>query len=140
MKINYKTNKINNGVLNLEKPFVGEGIVWTGFHEEHKYIFKVKGEKHSVSKVKTLASVDVEKMNSINEFVSYAVTENRLKQAVTEVSGQPDVKRLGDIIRWVYSDVIKEEIDTIVSNSLSEKELGKPIADATRKLYFKLYA
>ena len=41
---------------------------------------KVKGEKHSSSKVKKLASVDVEKLNSIKDFVDYAVTESRLEQ------------------------------------------------------------
>jgi hypothetical protein len=40
--------------------------------------FKVKGELHSSSKVKTLASVDVEKPGSIQKFVEYAVTESRL--------------------------------------------------------------
>ena len=53
---------------------IGEGIVWTGFWQDEKYIFKVKGEKHSTSKVKTLANVDPEIVKNISEFVEYALS------------------------------------------------------------------
>ena len=43
---------------------VGEGIVWTTIYKDQIYRFKVKGEKHSVSKVKTLASVNPEQLKS----------------------------------------------------------------------------
>jgi len=64
---------------------VGEGAVWTADFNGSRLMFKVKGELHSVSKVKTLASVDVEKLNSIKEFVDYAVTENRFKQGLENI-------------------------------------------------------
>lgn len=38
------------------KKTLGEGIVWTTYWKEEKYIFKVKGEKLSVSKVKKTSS------------------------------------------------------------------------------------
>lgn len=45
----------------------------------------MKGEKHSASKVKTLAAVDPERLVNITEFVEYAVTENRLEQGTQKV-------------------------------------------------------
>ena len=51
---------------------VGEGIVCTPLQTEsigfdvRQHFFKVKGEKHSSSKVKTTASVDVEKVASVD--------------------------------------------------------------------------
>ncbi len=51
---------------------VGEGVVWkcvTPGYEHHDFWFKVKGEKHSVSKVKTLAEVDVVKVKALSDFI-----------------------------------------------------------------------
>jgi len=113
----------------------GEGAVWSAIHNGKRYIFKVKGEKHSVSKVKTLASVDVEKLNGINEFIDYAVTENRLDQAIDTVcKNSLDIQKMGDIIRWVMADVIKEETDTLESNGLTTKDVTSKIAEKVRKM------
>ena len=92
---------------------IGEGVVWSCSYFEGGFLnFKVKGEKHSSSKVKKLASVDTEKVANIQKFVDYAVTESRLNQAVEQVftinSQTPDIKGMGDFIRWVVNDVVKE--------------------------------
>jgi hypothetical protein len=103
--------------------------------------FKVKGEKHSSSKVKTLAAVDVDKLNSITEFIEYAVTDSRFKQALenTYPNNEPiDVKKMGDLIRWVVNDVIKEESDTLVKNGLEPKDVNKYISTKVREMFFKL--
>jgi hypothetical protein len=116
---------------------IGEGIVWS---DQSGNYFKVKGEKHSSSKVKKLANVDVDKINSINEFTEYAVTENRLRQGIDFVftmNGlEPDIKFLGDYIRWVMKDVLTEEIDTLAANALEPKDVGKSISYAVR-VWFK---
>jgi len=120
---------------------VGEGIVWTTEFKGVIYRFKVKGEKHSSSKVKTLASVDTEKLNSIVEFIEYAVTESRFKQALENVfpNNEPiDVKKMGDVIRWVVNDVIKEELDTMAKNNIEPKEVNKYISTKVREMFFKL--
>jgi len=120
---------------------VGEGIVWEGWWNYERYVFKTKGEKHSVSKVKTIAEVDVEKLDSINDFVKYSVTDNRLNQAIEQVftckSLKPDIKYTGDFLRWLVSDVIKEEFDTLVENNLEPKDVKKSISVYGRKWYFK---
>jgi hypothetical protein len=106
---------------------VGEGIVWEYIDGEERYIFKVKGEKHQNSKVKTLTTVDVEAVENINTFIEYAVTENRLLQGVDKMKelGLPiEPKTTGEYLRWVYNDVIKEETDTMIANGIDQKKIG----------------
>ena len=120
---------------------IGEGIVWTCEFKGVVHRFKVKGEKHSSSKVKTLASVDIEKLNSISDFITYAVTESRFNQALenTFPNNEPiDVKKMGDLIRWVVNDVIKEESDTLAKNGLEPKDVNKYVSAAVREMFFKL--
>lgn len=109
---------------------VGEGVVWSasiGENGEEVVRFKVKGEKHSSSKVKQLASVDMEKVASINEFVEYAVTENRLNQGVEQVFAQynkePSIEDTGLFVKWVSNDVIKEETQVMIESGLEPKEV-----------------
>ena len=71
------------------KPLVGEGLVWKPVDVKYRQIsdlcFKTKGDKHSASKVKTIAEVTPEmlaKEKAVDEFVNIVVTENRLRQGV----------------------------------------------------------
>lgn len=127
---------VNNGV--------GEGIVWESFYEGEILRFKVKGEKHSSSKVKKLASICPEKLNSINEFIEYAITENRMSQAIEQVftlnSKEPDIKGLGSFIKWVMSDVNKEESDTLAESNLLMKDISKAGATKARLWFIKSYS
>jgi hypothetical protein len=120
---------------------IGEGIVWSTTLNGNVHRFKVKGEKHSSSKVKTLAAVDTEKLESIQSFVEYAVTESRFKQALENVfpNEEPiENKKLGDVIRWVVNDVIKEEMDTMTDNKIEPKDVNKYISSKVRDMFFKL--
>lgn len=118
---------------------IGEGVVWTADWNGKQYRFKVKGEKHSSSKVKTLASVDTDKIESCQKFAEYAVTENRFEQALQAVfpDGNLDVKQIGVLLKWMNTDIIKEELDTLVANNLEFKEVVKYIADATKEMFFE---
>jgi hypothetical protein len=116
---------------------IGEGIVWT--NGEIK--FKVKGELHSSSKVKTLAAVDVDLLESIKDFVIYAVTENRFNQAIENIfpnNGPKDIKKLGDLIKWVNSDIIKEELDTLIKNNLEPKQVMGATAKKVKEMFLNL--
>ena len=118
---------------------IGEGVVWTADWNGKQYHFKVKGEKHSSSKVKTLASVDTDKIESCQKFAEYAVTESRFEQALQAVfpDGNLDVKQIGALLKWMNTDIIKEEMDTLTANGLEFKEVAKHIADATKKMFFE---
>lgn len=121
---------------------IGEGVVWTcvtpGWDSMR---FKVKGEKHSVSKVKTLAAVDVEAIQALKDFVDATVTEQRLEQGLDNLVREQlkplEMTSMGDFIRWVYNDVVKEEADTIVASGFDPKKLGGPIANKARPWFTK---
>lgn len=117
---------------------IGEGIVWSTNLEGESYRFKVKGEKHSASKVKVLASVDVEKIENIQKFVDYAVTESRLSQAIENVfpNNEPvSMQKFGDIVRWMVNDIIKEEMDVLVENGLEPKSVNSKISFKTKDMF-----
>ena len=120
---------------------VGEGIVWTAEYKGNRYMFKTKGEKHSSSKVKTVAEVDTAKISGILEFVDYAVTENRLNQAIEQVFTSNDVElditKTGDFLRWIVGDITKEESDTMADNGLEPKDVNKYISQKARKWFME---
>jgi hypothetical protein len=116
---------------------VGEGIVCTRSLGN----FKVKGEDHSATKVKTLAAADVATVSGIADFVASTVTNQRVAQAIAalEEKGQvADKKATGEIVRWVIGDVMKEESDTIAANALPEAALNSALAAAARTMYFQM--
>lgn len=130
-----------NEEINFEIGMVGEGIVWACGYKGVVHRFKVKGEKHSSSKVKTLAPVDTEKIGTIKDFVEYAVTESRLNQGLEKVfpNSEPiDIKKMGNLIKWVVDDIIKEETDTLVVNGLEPKDVGKYVSTRVKEMFFKL--
>lgn len=118
---------------------VGEGIVFC-CDDNEGLKFKSKGEKHSVSKTKNVSNIDVEKINSVKEFVEYAVTENRLNQGIEflkETNADLSQKTTGIFLSWVFKDIIEEESDTLEQNGLSKKDVSTQIANKARNWYFE---
>ena len=113
----------------------GEGIVWTGFLDDQKLIFKVKGEKHSVSKVKTLASVDPEVLKNVEAFVEYACTPNRIEQGIQETSSETK-KDTPKLLKWVANDIISEEQLELKSNNLEWKQVAKDCNNRVKEYFF----
>lgn len=117
------------------KELIGEGIVWeTEFNNVQTLRFKVKGPKHSSSKVKVLAPIDVEWVASINEFVELVVTESRLQQGLEHVPDRSSV-HTGTFIKWVMNDIIKEESDTMLACGFTTKDISGPTASAVRQWF-----
>lgn len=99
----------------------------------HRIRFKVKGEKHSTYKVKTLAAISTESIDTIKEFVDRALSDSRLNQGLDFLRDQGpaiDLKSTGEYIRWIIGDVFKEEADTIAANALVEAEVRRRIGSA----------
>lgn len=114
---------------------IGEGIVWTANYLDNDLRFKVKGEKHSSSKVKVLAPVDIEKLNSVNEFIEYALTKSRFDQAIQAVFGieqEADIKRFGEVLKWLMGDIIKEETDAMKNSGIEPKDITGGVAKVAR--------
>ena len=115
---------------------IGEGVVWTEWAKTRGGLaFKVKGEQHSISKVKTLAPVDTERLASINEFVDYACTENRLRQGLDYLREQQleiEMKNVGAFLKWIFSDIVKEEKDTLDESNITSKDIGQAVSSKAR--------
>lgn len=118
---------------------VGEGVVLQS--KCGNYIFKSKGEKHSVSKVKTMSPVDTYEMTNIENFVSDVLTENRLKQGIEylkEIGLDIDNTSTGEYIKWIQADILKEEGDVIENKSLDTKKVNGFIAKKAKSYLFSL--
>lgn len=110
----------------------GEGLV---FRPKGDYgydaAFKVKGESHSKSKIKKLPSVNVEKMDSIQQAVDTHCHEDRLEQgwnAVVQSEADRVPQKIADFIRWVVNDLWEEEGDSIRASDISRKEIGAAVS------------
>ncbi len=142
---------INNITLDVEKESplglklgvsgIGEGLVWrcvTPGWGSSKYWFKTKGEKHAKKKIRKLATVDVEKVNSVAAFIEKHVNEERLQQGwdyLHENNLFNYEKSMGDFLRWLAHDILKEEADELVASGLEKKDVGSAIAIKGRKWY-----
>jgi len=120
---------------------IGEGIVWRAVSSSVNEIdisgmmMKVKGEKHSVSKVKTLAEVDETKVSSVEEFVEATCTSNRLKQGVEVLKERglaQEPKNTGEFLRWIIGDIVKEEQGMLDSSCLTIKDVSPYIVNKAK--------
>lgn len=122
---------------------IGEGICWKPINDPNysssRFWWKAKGSLHSKSKVRKLATVDVEKSENIHAFVEKVVEEGRLEQGYQWLASQglpQDQKSTGDFLRWVIKDIIKENSLEMEASGIKEEELGKVVQVAARRWYF----
>lgn len=118
----------------------GEGLVWDCVDFIHDQMrFKSKGDKHSGNKrnkFKKIAPVDVEVLKSIDEFVEYALTESRLNQGLENVEGLEN-RFIGDYIRWIANDIIKEESKELGASGLEWKQVAKNVTKKSKEFFIK---
>lgn len=122
---------------------VGEGIVLSAYYKDKLYRFKVKGDKHSASKVRLSATVDDASLKDVREFVEQVVTGNRLQQGIdymNEMDIATDIKHTGDFIKWVVNDVHKEESDLIEAKGFDKKLVNQAVAKIAKAYYFEKLA
>ena len=123
---------------------LGEGVVWipVGDHWGRKDLyFKVKGEKHS--KVKTRRErpeVAPEVLEGIAAFVDFGVTEARLQQGIEVLRehGKPlEMRSMGDFLKWVSQDVLRECVAELEASGLEWKQVAKAVATRARDHFAK---
>jgi len=123
---------------------IGEGLVWEALQTDNLPFsvqgirFKTKGEKHQNSKVTVLVPVDLEKVASVDEFVEKTCTENRLKQGLdklTEMGLGVNSQNTGTYLKWVMSDAIKENLETLSESGLTTKDVSGKLANKAREFY-----
>ena len=123
---------------------IGEGIVFSYTTEDGERLsFKSKGEKHAAkSKVHTLKPVDNEKINKCIEVANKVCISWRLEQMFNQTfdtlnGGQADVKRLGEFLKAVMNDILKEETDVIAEARLEPKDIAKYVSEISKKYFFQ---
>jgi hypothetical protein len=125
---------------------IGEGIVWTHLMTDGScWLFKTKGTKHSATKVKTIATVDLEKVESVSHFVEMTVTTTRLSQALEHLycldpslstyGKEYNIKDLGKIIEWVRNDIIKEDSNLMGANNLTIKDIMNKLSTRVAEMF-----
>lgn len=126
---------------------IGEGVVWKCISYNSEFpienlTFKVKGEKHSVTKTKKLVEVDLEKVKSIKEFIEMILTENRLEQGLEYLKEQHldlDIKNMGVFLKWIGNDCLKEESQRMIESELERKDVMPAIANKAKDWFLKKY-
>ena len=122
---------------------IGEGIVFSHMTEDGEvYRFKSKGTKHSNSKVKTLKEVDDVKLNNVITVANQVCTSARLEQMLTQScnllnGGIIERKYLGDYLRLVINDVLKEELDIISEAGLEPKDINSKVSEIAKQFFFE---
>ena len=119
---------------------IGEGIVVSFMYKDQLHQFKVKGEKHSKSKVKTLSPVDNEHLQLIQTTAQQVTPAWRLEQMCQQANdtlngGTVAIQNIGTFLKLVKDDIIKEESDVIHNAGLEPKEIFSTVARIAKKWY-----
>ena len=119
---------------------VGEGIVVSFMYKDNMHSFKVKGERHSKSKVKTLKPVDEEKLQKIQDCAQHCTPAWRLEQMFSEANdtineNEPTIKNMGTFLKLLNKDILKEEADFINAAGLEPKAIFGKTSQIARNWY-----
>lgn len=137
-------DEINRVVDECEKecPFVktvfglsgiGEGYVW---YLDGKPAFKTKGAKHQivVKDNKTSTITQIPNYKEAVDFVRTVVNQNRLEQSKAMTGKAFTKENIKFHIDWMTTDIIKEEMNTIIQNQLDVPTVSSLIGRATAQL------
>ena len=120
---------------------IGEGVVWTCTTPGWESLrFKVKGQEHSKSNVKTFSAADTASMELMDKFARTALTEERLKHGLDylrEMNLPLIQKSTGDYLRYVVADVIVEEARQLEELGIDPKKVGKALSHVAKIYYFR---
>jgi len=131
------------GELRDVKGNIGEGLVCAFFYYGTLYRFKVKGDKHTATKIKKLNPVDETKVILVTYFSTIVTTASRLEQAwqttfgIGDEMAEPDIKKTGNFIRYVIADVHKEEYDHLSFLGLKPKDVNPSITNIAREWFME---
>lgn len=126
---------------------IGEGIVCEFSYNNVNYIFKCKGEKHSTSKVtKSQTPADREKLSAAEKCAEEICHTWRFEQGIVETCGsidKVDIKQIGEYLKWVSQDTLKEESDIITSYTrelgIEFKEVIQRVQKRAKQYFLEIY-
>ena len=124
----------------------GEGqwldlVMYDDFTRPEQRIFNIMDFEHWV------ISIDFEKpevfQNKMVKITEAVETEARLEQGLDNLVREQllpfEMSSMGNFIRWVISDIMKEEQDTIVLNQFEIKKLNPLISKVCREWYIQKF-
>lgn len=119
---------------------IGEGVVCTFMLNGTLQQFKVKGDRHSNSKVKTLKPVDNEKLQRLQEVAQTVTPAWRLEQMFALVNntlngGIPSMENMGAFMKALNQDILKEDSDIIAEAGFEPKEVFPNVSKIARVWY-----
>jgi hypothetical protein len=126
---------------------IGEGIVWTcqtkGW-QSSKFVFKSKDDRHSVSKVKTLKVVDTGRLGTIMQLANDVTPGWRLDQGIEAAcdlmnGGTMSMEKIGAFLKWVNTDIVKEESPRFVDAQIPMKEVFPYISKIGRGYFIERF-
>lgn len=149
----FSQNKMVDWVMEVEnecpvaKEFgisgIGEGIVFSIKFKDSILRWKMKGDKHAgKSKVKVAKKVDDVRLQLIIDIVNQVTPEWRLAQMYDQTfdtlnGGKGSIEKMGDYIRSVINDIIKEDSDIISDAGLIPKDVNANISKIAREWLVK---
>ncbi|MGJ7553357.1 RNA ligase family protein [Variovorax sp. RB3P1] len=113
----------------------GEGVVWRvaqphleASNDGFGLRFKVKGDEHTNSKVRTLDPVEsakIDGLKSLEDICAAICTEARFNQGMQFLSENniAESAKKSTFMRWVVEDTIKEEMDFITEKGLTADQI-----------------
>lgn len=133
---------------------IGEGLVWTpelffgdidipiNNAQLFRAWFKTKGEKHGnkATNNKVKVAVSAEKIEDFNTLCEQLLPEWRLNQGLENVSaahGGISREHTGEFIKWVVSDVHKEELDVVEASEFEWKVVAQELTKRARQWLFQ---
>jgi hypothetical protein len=121
----------------------GEGIVWVpmGEHRGNSDLcFKTKGDAHKTKAKRERPEVAPEILKSIEQFVEFSVTPNRLNQglaAIEEMGHMIEMKSIPHFLKWIGQDVKRECEADLEASNLEWKSVSKAVMVKARGFFIE---
>lgn len=100
-----------------------------------RFLFKAKGEKHRNANHSVAVSSVVEKV-SREEFAEKFLTKSRFDQAL-ENTGEPSIESLGEFLKWIKNDILKESKDDLSESGLVWMDVQKLVTERAKIMYLE---
>jgi hypothetical protein len=102
--------------------------------------FKAKGEKHKVISKGKAAQAEVPVAEGANEFAEMVLPLARLEQGARAVAAGEltfDIKKMGEFLKWIATDVKKETTEELLASGLDGKVALRACSDRARNWYIE---
>lgn len=127
---------------------VGEGLVFYPVDPKENPLdeytsfsnlcFKAKGAAHQIVAKSKPVQADPTVVENVLNFAKMVVTPARIEQGVRIVNDGEfvyDTKKLGDFMKWLNADILKETKDEIEASGLDEKHALRACMELARKQF-----